>query len=97
MIPLVWVGPNEVNTTRISVKAYTIRRSGRTVMTESGHIDVVSRKYFWRYGSHPRVRRFRSTEAARQCVTTLMSEKLSKSKGYRRLPPGVTIRRPTNN
>ena len=95
MITLVWVGPNKVNRTGISVKAYTIRRSGRTVMTESGHIDVLSRKYFWRYGSHPRVRRFRSIEAARQRVTDLMTQKLSKSKGYRRLPAGVTIRRPT--
>src|SRR2546426_7870849 len=95
MITLVWVGPNKVNRSGVSVKAYTIRRSGRKVMTESGHIDVISRKYFWRYGNHPRIWRFRSADAARQWAKGLMTQKLSKSKGYRRLPSGVRIRRRT--
>jgi len=95
MTKLVWVGPNTNNKGGNSSKAYTVRRTGRVVLTRHGAVDVVGArggKYNWRSGPVERRRTFRTEKAAAAEVKRLVQDK--ERKGYRILPGQVSIGRP---
>jgi hypothetical protein len=94
MAKFVWVGRNTRNKGGSSSKGYTIRRSGKKVVTTYGPIEVVGvrgGKYFWRSDSPSRhVQAFGSDKAAREWVKEQSAKK--EEKGYDRLPGRVRIR-----
>lgn len=94
MAKFVWVGRNEANKGGSSAKAYTIRRSGKTVITTFGAIEVVGGlggKYFWRSNAPIQdVWTFRNQRQASAWVSEQSAKK--EAKGYDRLPGRVRIR-----
>jgi hypothetical protein len=90
----VWVGRNDANKGGSSAKAYTIRRSGKTVVTTFGAIQVVGARggrYFWRSKEPVQdVWRFGNEREAKLWVSEQSAKK--EAKGYDRLPGRVRIR-----
>ncbi len=93
MAKLLWVGPNHNNTGGMSSKAYTVRRSGKTVVVRWGPVESVGGgggKLRWQVRElRKQIHRFRSEEAARQFSKQRIEQKLDL--GYERLPGRVRI------
>lgn len=94
-ITLKWVGLNKRNVSGISVKGYVTRRRGRTLWIQSGHLDVISRRWYWRHGDHARTVACSSPRAAREEERRILARKLRPSSGYERLPARIRIKHPS--
>jgi hypothetical protein len=92
-VTLEWVGKNLKTKRGFSSKAYVIRRSGRILILQSGHIDVIGGRWYWRHGDHERRRVYASPEEAHETMRQILKRKLQPSSGYEPLPRNVRIHR----
>jgi hypothetical protein len=84
---LVKVGYEKHNVYRVSSKGYFIRRSGNSIYTEWGAIDVVGlqRKHFcWHQTTQYQINKFRSVEKALDFKNKKINQLLKE--GYDKLP-----------
>jgi len=93
---LVKVGYEKRNVYKVSSKGYFIKRSGYSVYTEWGAIDVVGllrKKFCWHKSTQNQINKFRSLEKANKFKDQKIKE--LRSLGYNKLPG--TSRIYTNN
>lgn len=84
---LVKVGYEKHNVYKVSSKGYFITRSGNSVYTEWGAIDVVGllrKKFCWHKSTQSQISKFRSVEKANKFKDQKIKQLLKE--GYNKLP-----------